>query len=186
MGRSLTPEEKNEIRKVLRTNHELVSGSEINYILSHKDTRACFEGKKAYLTDLNYSPIYSYESTSYINACCVSDNSKYMIIQSANNISGDEDDGTTIIVNLHTGEILCKAPVATGWKGVTHIFIDENTDTFWLYYKNERIQYDFSCNPMLKPGETVTRLLYRFEIRNTTPNPYTLETIAYKILKDEL
>lgn len=89
-----------EIQRLLFEKNKYKNIYPTNYILSHKNTIACFYGKTAYLTNDRYYPLLSYESTSYINACSVSHNSKYMIIQTAYNKGNDE---------LNTIRILGKA-----------------------------------------------------------------------------
>lgn len=170
------------IQEELHNKHKYSSKYEMNFVLSHNDTMACFLGQTAYLTDTNYNPIYEYHSTSYINAVSVSDSSKYMIIQTAHNEKHDEDDGATIIIDLRFNIVIHKSKDVNIRSDL--IYIDENKKCFYLYYGNEKLCYNFHCDTVLSPGEKIAYTYYGIAMKSEKPNPYDLERVALKLIEE--
>lgn len=132
-----------EIQKRLLERLKYRPQYQINYIMSQNEIICCFLDKRLYLTDINLNPLIAYESTSYIHACTISATAKYMLCQTANNRQNDSDSGATILFDVKKKCVIAKCKIPTGWKGVTHIFIDERSKCVWLYYGNSKISYGF-------------------------------------------
>ena len=73
------------IQQLLHNERMHSSSNEINFILSHIDTMACFttlsepyHGLFA-ITDMDFNPIYTLETNAYINSCGISDNGEFAI-----------------------------------------------------------------------------------------------------------
>lgn len=56
----------------------------------------------------------------------------------------DEDSGATILFDVKCKRIIAKKPLPTGWKSVTHLFVDEEKLCIWVYYGEIKIKYDFN------------------------------------------
>ena len=119
---------------------------EVNFVFSGNSLICCFDGKTLYITDKNLRAILYYESTSYINACSISRGGLFAVFQTANNKENNSDSGATAIFDIKTKQMLCKKRIPTGWKGVTHIFVDEEKREICFYYGDEKHFYDFDLN----------------------------------------
>ena len=137
---------------------------EINFIISKDSKIACFWEKRFYITDDSFTPELVYETESFANAVSLSDSSKYAIFQTAYNAKNDEDSGAFAIIDVEKREVINKGAIETGWKGMTHLYIDEDKKCFWVYYGNERVKYGFDLSPDAKTLEQYC-LLY------TSPSP---------------
>lgn len=126
---------------------------EINFIISKDSKIACFWEKRFYITDDSFTPELVYETESFANAVSLSDSSKYAIFQTAYNAKNDEDSGAFAIIDVEKREVINKGAIETGWKGMTHLYIDEDKKCFWVYYGNERVKYGFDLSPDAKTLE---------------------------------
>ena len=119
----------------------------MNFVLTNDDRICCFFGKTLFITDCKYIPILYYKSTSYLCSCSISAHGKYAVCQMARNDFSDEDSNATVIFDVDSGRIIARRVIETDWRGVTHIYVDEEALCVWIYYETERVQYDFSLQP---------------------------------------
>lgn len=141
-----------EVRKQLRLWCARKPSLEINFITNLKKI-ACFWEKRFYITDDSFTPELVYETESLANAVSLSDSAKYAIFQTAYNSKNDEDSGAFAIIDVEKREVINKGAIETGWKGMTHLYIDEDKKCFWVYYGNERVKYGFDLTPDAKTLE---------------------------------
>lgn len=138
------PDNLSEVQEKLRHGLERKSRFEINYVMSSTGLIACFAGRDFYITDGNLRPVLAYEATAYGNAVAISDSGRYAIFQTAHNREHDEDSGAFAIIDIKKREIISKGRIETGWKGITHLFLDEQEKCFWAYYGDDKARYDFT------------------------------------------
>lgn len=173
-----------EIKKRLTEKCKYKSNYEVNFTMSKNNIICCFDEKRMYITDKNFNPLIAYESTSYINACAISDNAKYMICQMANNNDRDEDSGATALFDIKSKQILAKRMLPTGVNGVRHIFIDEHKQIIYIYIadsilgegNNLVVKYDFN----LQPDEKSLQEYYK----KPDISPYVLNSRVNWLIKD--
>lgn len=142
-----------EVRERLKQQCAYKPMHEINFIISKDSKIACFWEKRFYITDDSFTPELVYETESFANAVSLSDSSKYAIFQTAYNAKNDEDSGAFAIIDVEKREVINKGAIETGWKGMTHLYIDEDKKCFWVYYGNERVKYGFDLSPDAKTLE---------------------------------
>ena len=142
-----------EVRERLKRQCAYKPMYEINFIISKDSKIACFWEKRFYITDDSFTPELVYETESFANAVSLSDSSKYAIFQTAYNAKNDEDSGAFAIIDVEKREVINKGAIETGWKGMTHLYIDEDKKCFWVYYGNERVKYGFDLSPDAKTLE---------------------------------
>lgn len=139
------PFDKNFIED-LKTNlvfsNKFRTNRESNFILSHNNIMACFLKKIMVLTDVHFNPILIYKSSSYICGCTISDKSKYTLVITANNPNNDQDSGAAIIIDIKKRLVINRIKNIE-IKGITHLYIDENKEDFYIYYNQEKIKYNF-------------------------------------------
>lgn len=140
-------EQVEEIQNQLSHTLKIKSRFEVNFSMSQSGLICCFFEKRMYITDRSLNPLLYYESTSYVNACAISDTGKYALCQMANNRENDEDSGATAVFDVEAKKLISKEKICTGWKGVTHIFIDEAGAEIWFYYGDEKVRYSFDLEP---------------------------------------
>lgn len=93
--------EASEIKNLLCKYHKCCPHYEINFILSHSDTMACFcSTQTTYhsifaITDMKYNPIFFHETNAYVHVCGISDDGNYAIFRTAN--SPNSDGNTTFL-----------------------------------------------------------------------------------------
>lgn len=133
-----------EVQAELRRGLEWKSRFEINFVMSSTGLFACFKGRTFYITDGDLRPILSYEATAYGNAVAISDGGKYAIFQTAHNQQHDGDSGAFALIDIEKREIISKGRIETGWKRMTHLFLDEGEKCFWVYYGDNKARYNFN------------------------------------------
>lgn len=145
----------NEIKKQLEDKSAHFNKLEMNFVISHNNIVCCALGKRLYLTDRNFYPLIAYESNSFIGACSISANGKYVAFQMARNNENDEDSGATAVFDVKSKKIIAKRKLPTGFKGTRHIFIDEKQQSIFIYISdaimgegnNYIVKYDLALNP---------------------------------------
>lgn len=143
------PDNLAEVQARLRRGLEWKSRFEINYVESATGLVACFDRETFYITDGDLRPILAYEATAFGNAVAISDSGRYAIFQTAHNQQHDEDSGAFALIDVEKREIIGKRRIETGWKAMTHLFLDEQDRCFWVYYgdNNARYDFDFKADP---------------------------------------
>lgn len=152
--------------------------SEINFFFVLNKFICCFSGKVTYITDTAFNPLLAYESTSYINACALSDTAKYMLIQTANNHFNDEDSGVSILIDVQAKAVLVKKHLPTDWKTVTRLFVDERSKSIYLYYGDINVKYSFDLEP---DPASLDRYWQNIE-KSSTNSPYALNQRAHELI----
>ncbi len=138
------PGDLDAVQAELRHGLEWKPRYEINYAMSAVGTVACFRGQTFYVTDGDLRPVLAYEATAYGNAVAISDSGRYAIFQTAHNQQHDEDSGAFAVIDVEAREVISKGRIETGWKRMTHLFIDERAGCFFVYYGDDKVRYDFS------------------------------------------
>ena len=154
---------------------------ELNFIYNQRGEIACFLAASTpyigyfFVTDDTFTPNAIYRTTAYINACTISDSGHYAICQTANNPSNDEDSGVFIVLDVWQKKVLGKLRLPTGWKGITHLFLDEKKESFFVYYGNYYVEYNFQGK--------ATNKNQLFETQLSIYNGYQLIGLATEITK---
>lgn len=151
---------------------------EVNFVTSHLPIICCFDGKTLYITDDNLRPMLYFESTSFINACAISDTAKYVVCQTANNANNDADSGVTMLFDIEGKRLLSRKRIESGWGGVTHLFIDEEAERIWVYYGDKKVEYDFN----LCPNADMLEIYLRECREEPTASPYLLNSRVRELI----
>lgn len=151
------------------------SSYEVNFVMSHVGTICCFDGNIAYITDDNLQPILFYESKSFFNSCYISDTAKYAVFQMAYNKENDADSGATALFDVKGKRLIARSHLPTGWKGGTHLFIDEKLECLYVYYGDKKVKYDFSLR-------SNTDMLEAYFRENSEVSPYLLNSRAQELI----
>lgn len=156
----------------------LKPSQEINFGMTHSSTICCFDGKTLYLTDCNLRPVLTYESSSYIHACAISDTGRYIVCQTANSREGDTESGVMILFDVTKKAEIARSKIPTGWKGMTHLFVDENAKRIFVYYGSSKVDYDFS----LQPNDAALESFMRAQRTDPKASPYELNGRAQELI----
>lgn len=152
---------------------------EINFVSTQNSVVCCFDGKRLYLTDSNLRPLLTYDSSSYIHACAVSDTARYVVCQMAFNHENNADSGAMVLFDVKAMTEIARSVLPTGWKGMTHLFVDEKTERIFVYYGDMKVDYDFA----FKANEKALQRYYRNCAEEQTASPYTLNSRAQELIK---
>ena len=152
--------------------------AEVNFAKAHLPIICCFDGKILYITDDNLRPMLYFESTSFINACTISDTAKYAVCQTANNTNNDADGGATMLFDIKGKRLLTRKHIEVDWRDVTHLFIDENAERIWVYCGDKKVADDFNLCPDVDMLE-----IYLRECREEpTASPYLLNSRVRELI----
>ena len=172
--------EISEVKYLLNNHHKHCSRSEINFILSHIDTMACFcNTQTTYhsiiaVTDLEYNPIFIHETNAYAHICGISDNGNYAIFRTAN--SSSEDGNKAFFVDVYNRSILWKKALETSFKSITSFYINTNNQTITEIHKDYNAIFSFD-------GEFLNKDKWLSErYKHEDCNSYELIGIASNIL----
>ena len=137
-----------KIRGILYEKFKYRSQYEINFVMSHDYSMACFVEDLFFITDDYFVPKLIYHPNSLINSCAISDDGSIAICQTANNRENNDDSGAFTLIDINNQELIGKSEVATGWKKLTHLFLDSKNRIFYCYYDGIKVGYDFSFKPI--------------------------------------
>ena len=178
--KTLSPKELHNLRQNLYHHCQSRPSLELNFVGDNHGEIACFyNSSQLYIgyfciIDDSFMPRIIYKTTAYINACVVSASGRYAICQTAHNPENDADSGAFIIMDLRYKTVLKKCRLSTGWKGITHLFIDEAKHSFFVYYGDKHIEYDF--NGQARNTEKL------FDVQLSEYNGYQLLSLANEMI----
>ncbi len=137
-----------QIRQIIYDKYISRPRNEINFIMSHDYSIACFVDDLFFITDDHFSPRLIYQPLSLINACTISLDNSLAICQTANNHESNDDSGAFALIDVNHQKLIGKSKLITGWKNLTHLFLDSEKKIFYCYYDGIQVGYDFNFNPI--------------------------------------
>lgn len=140
-----------------------------------------FSGRRVYLTDKRFYPIFAYERTSHVIACAVSATAKYMFAQMAPNRENDEDSNAAVLIDVKAKEVISKRCLPTRWEDVTLSSIDEQMNCIWIYYGDKCVEYDFR----LQANPEALRKYWKKYCRQPNASPYVVNAHVNELLAQE-
>ena len=137
-----------QIRQIIYDKFKSRPRSEINFNMSHDYSMACFVDDLFFITDDHFVPRLIYQPLSLINACTISFDNSLAICQTANNHENNDDSGAFALIDVNHQKLIGKSKLVTGWKYLTHLFLDSEKKIFYCYYDGIQVGYDFNFNPI--------------------------------------
>ena len=149
-----------DIQRELYNHHLHCSRYEVNFILSHTNTIACFMPlKEAYhglfaIVDSNYMPLYQLETNAYIHACGISDDGEYAVFQTA--YSPYDDSAKLFLIDIANRRICWKKELSPNWKTITSYYLDPQNDEIFEHHDRDDsfCKYNFD-GVILQRGTTM-------------------------------
>jgi hypothetical protein len=138
-----------EIQKLLYEHSKNCSRYEVNFVLSHADTMACFCAlpitfhSAIAVTDTDFVPLIVLETDAYAHACGISDSGKYAIFQLA--YSSGQDSGCTYFIDVSNRATIWKKHISSKWKSITSYHIDESQMIIYEHHDMDNfvVKYSF-------------------------------------------
>lgn len=172
--------EVSNIRQKYLENYKCASTFIQNFVMSSVNTIVAFTSAETQfhswisVLDLNFSPLFTYETNASIHCCDISDDGRYIVWQTAS--SSEDDSNSLFLFDVSTKSLLWKKSAPIHCKYLSGIYIGLDDDEIECVYEDISIKYNFNGEE-LYPEQN-----YKNMIKSNCVSPYYWNYEASKII----